>query len=187
MPLTNICNIMPAVHSHRVHLARVARDETASATLYSCWELSIHERWEQGEDVQTRARARRACTDKSENKARVGEGCSHVCWLKWVGYMSLLPIVRCWGLIHSWWWWKKNSRVSLVVISYKQLHHLIIRFYFIHSNSISNWTSQIIPSTKTPQALVSYLKSFYVFYIFVFIFSKFKTNWEAAFNCSFPE
>ncbi len=25
-------------------------------------------------------RARRGCTDESENKARVGEGCSHVCW-----------------------------------------------------------------------------------------------------------
>ncbi len=29
--------------------------------------------------------ARRGCTDKSENKVYVGEDCSHVCWLKWVG------------------------------------------------------------------------------------------------------
>ncbi len=63
---------------------------------------------------------------------------------------------------------------------------LFIRFYFIHSHSISNSTSQIVPSTKALQALVSHTESFYVFYIFVFI-SKFKTNWGAAFICSFPE
>ncbi len=64
-------SVLPAVHSRRVHLARVSgesfsRRDWASATLYTCRKLSIHERREQ---------------DESENKAPVGEGCSHVCWL----------------------------------------------------------------------------------------------------------
>ncbi len=39
--------------------------------------------------------------------------------------------------------------------------HIFIRFYFIHSNSISNSTLQIVPCTKAPRALVSHLKSLY--------------------------
>ncbi len=44
-------------------------------------------------------RARQGCTDESENKARVGEGCSHVCRLKWVGLKLLLPRTLCCELL----------------------------------------------------------------------------------------
>ncbi len=54
---------MPAVHSHQVHLASLGRESPEMRlgecdSLHSCQELSIHERREQGEGVQTRARIR---------------------------------------------------------------------------------------------------------------------------------
>ncbi len=38
------------------------------------------------------------------------------------------------------------------------LRKVFIRFYFIHSNLMSNLTSQIVPSTKALQTLVPHLK-----------------------------
>ncbi len=67
---------MPAVYSRRVPLARVARDETRRMRLSTLLPRALNPR---------EAKARRGRTDESANKARAGEGCSHVCWLKWEG------------------------------------------------------------------------------------------------------
>ncbi len=59
---------------------------------------------------------------------------------------------------------------------------LIIRFYFTHSNSISNSTLPIVHRTKAPRALVSHLESFYnMFFIFLSLFQSLKqTEWRRS-------
>ncbi len=56
-------NCTTAVHSRRVHLARVARDETGRVRLSTLLPRALNPR---------EARARRRCTDESENNACVG-------------------------------------------------------------------------------------------------------------------